>query len=260
MLGETLFNTNTPNEINDIKIFGTLSSKAVILLRNQLPTFYKHKAIQHRVTCLCQYQFVNFKVLVTLNVWSDVVRISNFLNQFSVFYLKHVLWTLRENFSRIWWRATTRMCNQMRKMETSPKSPSRLLWPTSSLWWSVLMLMVSFVASSCTPQAYQLTLPPILSLIKNEKEEVLTTSVWIEMVTSYTIKLPAFLSYWAMIWFWLDIENFTKQTPCVQTWCDYRLRWDKPPRSALYGNITSALRVPSKSIWLPDIVLENKWV
>uniref|UniRef100_A0A3Q3D0Q8 Cholinergic receptor, nicotinic, gamma n=1 Tax=Haplochromis burtoni TaxID=8153 RepID=A0A3Q3D0Q8_HAPBU len=40
-------------------------------------------------------------------------------------------------------------------------------------------------------------------------------------------------------------------------WCDYRLRWDQSPRSALYGNITSSLRVPSKSIWLPDIVLEN---
>uniref|UniRef100_A0A8D3C169 Cholinergic receptor, nicotinic, gamma n=1 Tax=Scophthalmus maximus TaxID=52904 RepID=A0A8D3C169_SCOMX len=40
-------------------------------------------------------------------------------------------------------------------------------------------------------------------------------------------------------------------------WCDYRLRWDQPPRSALYGNITSELRIPSKSIWLPDVILEN---
>ncbi|XP_057714131.1 acetylcholine receptor subunit gamma isoform X2 [Corythoichthys intestinalis] len=57
---------------------------------------------------------------------------------------------------------------------------------------------------------------------QNEKEEALTTSVWIEM-----------------------------------QWCDYRLRWDQPPRSALYKNITSQLRVPSKNIWLPGVVLEN---
>ncbi|XP_034744748.1 acetylcholine receptor subunit gamma [Etheostoma cragini] len=66
----------------------------------------------------------------------------------------------------------------------------------------------------------KMTLTNLISL--NEKEEALTTSVWIEM-----------------------------------QWCDYRLRWDQPPRSALYGNITSQMRVPSKSIWLPDIILEN---
>ncbi|XP_053739694.1 acetylcholine receptor subunit gamma [Synchiropus splendidus] len=66
----------------------------------------------------------------------------------------------------------------------------------------------------------KMTLTNLISL--NEKEEALTTSVWIEM-----------------------------------QWCDYRLRWDEPPRSALYKNITSELRVPSKSIWLPDIILEN---
>ncbi|XP_068593587.1 acetylcholine receptor subunit gamma [Cebidichthys violaceus] len=66
----------------------------------------------------------------------------------------------------------------------------------------------------------KMTLTNLISL--NEKEEALTTSVWIEM-----------------------------------QWCDYRLRWDQPPRSALYGSITSELRVPSKSIWLPDVILEN---
>lgn len=66
----------------------------------------------------------------------------------------------------------------------------------------------------------KMTLTNLISL--NEKEEALTTSVWIEM-----------------------------------QWCDYRLRWDTPPRSARYGDITSELRVPSQSIWLPDIILEN---
>ncbi|XP_042353857.1 acetylcholine receptor subunit gamma isoform X1 [Plectropomus leopardus] len=71
-----------------------------------------------------------------------------------------------------------------------------------------------------TQVGIKMTLTNLISL--NEKEEALTTSVWIEM-----------------------------------QWCDYRLRWDQPPRSALYGNITSELRVPSKSIWLPDVILEN---
>ncbi|KAK7945700.1 hypothetical protein WMY93_001428 [Mugilogobius chulae] len=66
----------------------------------------------------------------------------------------------------------------------------------------------------------KMTLTNLISL--NEKEEALTTSVWIEM-----------------------------------QWCDYRLRWDQMPRSALYGDITSELRMPSQSIWLPDIILEN---
>ncbi|XP_077413740.1 acetylcholine receptor subunit gamma [Vanacampus margaritifer] len=66
----------------------------------------------------------------------------------------------------------------------------------------------------------KMTLTNLISL--NEKEEALTTCVWIEM-----------------------------------QWCDYRLRWDQPPRSALYKNITSKLRVPSKKIWLPDVILEN---
>uniref|UniRef100_A0A3Q3WK57 Uncharacterized protein n=1 Tax=Mola mola TaxID=94237 RepID=A0A3Q3WK57_MOLML len=66
----------------------------------------------------------------------------------------------------------------------------------------------------------KMTLTNLISL--NEKEETLTTSVWIEL-----------------------------------QWCDYRLRWDLPPRSALYGNISKSLRIPSKSIWLPDVMLEN---
>ncbi|CAL1579769.1 unnamed protein product [Knipowitschia caucasica] len=66
----------------------------------------------------------------------------------------------------------------------------------------------------------KMTLTNLISL--NEKEEALTTCVWIEM-----------------------------------EWCDYRLRWDQMPRSALYGNITSQLRMPSQSLWLPDVILEN---
>ncbi|XP_034039057.1 acetylcholine receptor subunit gamma [Thalassophryne amazonica] len=66
----------------------------------------------------------------------------------------------------------------------------------------------------------KLTLTNLISL--NEKKQALMTSVYLQL-----------------------------------RWCDYRLRWDRPPRSTIYGNITSQLRIPSKSVWLPDIGLEN---
>uniref|UniRef100_A0A674JCV0 Cholinergic receptor nicotinic gamma subunit n=1 Tax=Terrapene triunguis TaxID=2587831 RepID=A0A674JCV0_9SAUR len=59
--------------------------------------------------------------------------------------------------------------------------------------------------------------PFLLSGFQNEREETLTTNIWIEM-----------------------------------KWCDYRLQWD-PDK---YDNI-QILRVPSTEVWLPDIVLEN---
>ncbi|XP_053565032.1 acetylcholine receptor subunit gamma [Bombina bombina] len=61
----------------------------------------------------------------------------------------------------------------------------------------------------------KLTLTNLISL--NEKEEALTTNVWVEM-----------------------------------QWTDYRLRWD-PER---YHGI-SMMRIPSTMVWLPDIGLEN---
>ncbi|XP_053452706.1 acetylcholine receptor subunit gamma isoform X1 [Nycticebus coucang] len=61
----------------------------------------------------------------------------------------------------------------------------------------------------------KLTLTNLISL--NEREEALTTNVWIEM-----------------------------------QWCDYRLRWDPQDYDGLW-----VLRVPSTMVWRPDIVLEN---
>uniref|UniRef100_A0A8C9M338 Cholinergic receptor nicotinic gamma subunit n=1 Tax=Panthera tigris altaica TaxID=74533 RepID=A0A8C9M338_PANTA len=63
----------------------------------------------------------------------------------------------------------------------------------------------------------KLTLTNLISL--NEREEALTTNVWIEM-----------------------------------QWCDYRLRWDPQDYEGLW-----VLRVPSTMVWRPDVVLENKW-
>ncbi|TSY27763.1 Acetylcholine receptor subunit gamma [Bagarius yarrelli] len=65
----------------------------------------------------------------------------------------------------------------------------------------------------------KMTLTNLISL--NEKEETLTTCVWVEM-----------------------------------QWFDYRLKWADRPGFEAYKNIT-ATRIPSKAIWLPDIILEN---
>ncbi|KAK3513821.1 hypothetical protein QTP70_028863 [Hemibagrus guttatus] len=75
----------------------------------------------------------------------------------------------------------------------------------------------------------KMTLTNLISLVKpnsvysvgNEKEETLTTCVWVEM-----------------------------------QWYDYRLRWADKPGFEAYKNITGT-RIPSKAIWLPDIILEN---
>ncbi|XP_019719945.1 acetylcholine receptor subunit epsilon [Hippocampus comes] len=61
----------------------------------------------------------------------------------------------------------------------------------------------------------KLTLTNLISL--NEKEETLTTNVWIEI-----------------------------------QWVDYRLAWN----ASEYPGIDT-IRIPSKTVWLPDIVLEN---
>ncbi|TNM85000.1 hypothetical protein fugu_009178 [Takifugu bimaculatus] len=64
----------------------------------------------------------------------------------------------------------------------------------------------------------KLTLTNLISL--NEKEETLTTNVWIEI-----------------------------------QWLDHRLSWNE---SKYYG--IQIIRVPCKTVWLPDIVLENKYL
>lgn len=42
---------------------------------------------------------------------------------------------------------------------------------------------------------------------------------------------------------------------CFQEWNDYKLKWNPDD----YGGVDT-LHVPSEHIWLPDIVLYNKWV
>ncbi|XP_062843317.1 acetylcholine receptor subunit gamma [Trichomycterus rosablanca] len=73
--------------------------------------------------------------------------------------------------------------------------------------------------SDITEVKLKMTLTNLISL--NEKEETLTTCVWVEM-----------------------------------QWYDYRLRWADRPGFEAFANITRT-RIPSKAIWLPDVILEN---
>lgn len=55
------------------------------------------------------------------------------------------------------------------------------------------------------------------------------------------------------VWCW-----FKRVTPwlcLLQEWTDYKLKWNPED----YGGVDT-LHVPSEHIWLPDIVLYNKWV
>nr|KAF6283470.1 cholinergic receptor nicotinic beta 4 subunit [Pipistrellus kuhlii] len=63
----------------------------------------------------------------------------------------------------------------------------------------------------------QLSLAQLISV--NEREQIMTTNVWLK-----------------------------------QEWTDYRLAWN----SSHYEGV-SILRIPAKRLWLPDIVLYNKW-
>ncbi|KAK5601029.1 hypothetical protein CRENBAI_005264, partial [Crenichthys baileyi] len=79
----------------------------------------------------------------------------------------------------------------------------------------------------------KLTLTNLISL--NEKEETLTTNVWIE-ISSLDFTVIGDLS--------LKCHQ--------QQWSDYRLAWNE---SNYHG--IQVIRVPYNTVWLPDIVLEN---
>jgi len=53
----------------------------------------------------------------------------------------------------------------------------------------------------------------------------------------------------------LGAEQAEDSIDSLQEWMDHKLSWNPEE----YGGIT-AIRVPSESLWLPDIVLFEKWV
>ncbi|KAM8835981.1 acetylcholine receptor subunit epsilon isoform 3-T3 [Synchiropus picturatus] len=81
----------------------------------------------------------------------------------------------------------------------------------------------------------KMTLTNLISL--NEKEETLTTNVWIEIVSIMSL---------------LNTVVMVMSFFSTQQWVDFRLSWN----TTQYYGIT-IIRVPCKTVWLPDIVLEN---
>lgn len=76
---------------------------------------------------------------------------------------------------------------------------------------------------------------------------MMTTNVWLKQVWRHRLLYPFIFSS--------GLQSITSITsPSHQEWNDYKLRW----RPSDYDNVTS-IRVPSELIWVPDIVLYNKY-
>lgn len=98
------------------------------------------------------------------------------------------------------------------------------------------------------PPAYELTapLPP-----QNEREQIMTTNVWLKQVSASRVPSPGALSLGLPLGG--DGPAGDRAPLCAQEWTDHRLAWN----SSCYEGV-KILRIPSKRIWLPDIVLYNK--
>jgi len=112
---------------------------------------------------------------------------------------------------------------------------------------------------------------------QNEKEETLTTNVWIEIVSFPSLHTYVFIMFEQILAQHLGVRLILYRGLCPsplfspqlclifnvtgdlslkchrQQWTDYRLTWNE---SHYYG--IGVIRVPCKTVWLPDIVLENK--
>uniref|UniRef100_A0A8D0YKA4 Neuronal acetylcholine receptor subunit beta-4 n=2 Tax=Sus scrofa TaxID=9823 RepID=A0A8D0YKA4_PIG len=95
----------------------------------------------------------------------------------------------------------------------------------------------------------QLSLAQLISV--NEREQIMTTNVWLKQVSAPQGPQPRrhFLQGCP-----LAARDLQVTGPCLsaQEWTDYRLAWN----SSRYEGV-NILRIPAKRVWLPDIVLYN---
>ena len=117
-----------------------------------------------------------------------------------------------------------------------------------------------------------------LCVCQDEKNQMMTTNVWLKQVRKKCVTVYLLLRFSFSnrgfdyikntIWKWhfwrreslkwhLNDGSQQNHLCCwfLQEWNDYKLSW----RPSDYDNVTS-IRVPSELIWVPDIVLYNKWV
>ncbi|XP_072807027.1 neuronal acetylcholine receptor subunit beta-4 isoform X1 [Vicugna pacos] len=95
----------------------------------------------------------------------------------------------------------------------------------------------------------QLTLAQLISV--NEREQIMTTNVWLKQVSALQDPQPRrrFLQGCPLAARSLQV---TGPRLSAQEWTDYRLAWN----SSRYEGV-NILRIPAKRVWLPDIVLYN---
>lgn len=102
------------------------------------------------------------------------------------------------------------------------------------------------------PAAAAVQYEPSVSVFQNEREQIMTTNCWLTQVcvdTYFSCPIKGFSLTR------LYSRDFSTHPFLLQVWNDYRLMWDP----AQYEGIKK-IRLPSQHIWLPDIVLYNKYV
>lgn len=88
----------------------------------------------------------------------------------------------------------------------------------------------------------------IIENLQNLKDQILTTNVWLEHVSLRS------RFYRESIGIGRRYRRLIETNSFAQEWQDHKFQWDP----AEYGGVTE-LYVPSEHIWLPDIVLYNKY-
>ncbi|VDK56782.1 unnamed protein product [Anisakis simplex] len=97
---------------------------------------------------------------------------------------------------------------------------------------------------------FKLKLSQLLDV--HEKNQIMTTNVWLQHVRFLIILINNLV-----IWFYYQLSNAIISLAyqlLFKSWMDYKLKWNP----ADYGGV-DVLYVPSDMIWLPDIVLYNKF-
>lgn len=161
--------------------------------------------------------------------------------------------TRSQNWSGICSKATTRIFGPWFIQRTRWRFRSS--WPslTSSPWWVLTSCQSIFF---CPRPALTLTQPLHFSYRMKKRRPLRPMCglrLWVFSFYSHTSVL--FVQIWQVSWcLHVTVDLYLSLKPHLQQWTDYRLSWNQSE----YYDI-SIIRVPCKTVWLPDIVLENKY-
>lgn len=102
----------------------------------------------------------------------------------------------------------------------------------------------------------------IIGLIfKDERNQIMTTNVWLTQVPTKVIVVSSSQNIYKREHINKNVaaahtssHHITQCRVVWQEWIDYKLKWNVEE----YGGVDT-LFIPAEEIWLPDIVLYNKW-